>query len=432
MPFDTVNNSTKKILSWLHTSSLFNSLSTNEMEQIAPLFKQEHFAPNELIVEEGSNSDSMFIISRGIVAVSKKILPSNNRLLAYLMPGDTVGEIGILENAARSATCTTVSETELLKIDRDNFLSLLNKYPTIAIDLARILARYITTMNVRSKRNKENYKVILICDTSQKGSGFAISKQLTTLLGKKENDAQMLVFDGKSFSIFQTSRQHDIHPVYKEKDKNTKQKKSPSSLLAVAIDSMLNATNKLVIYINETINDNYEILQEMINLVVEVSDNKNSFSSSWEDASIVMRFYAKADHPNEFTEIQSGAEQRLSLTETVTSIYERLEKNHRIGIYLPTISESGDAIADKSYIEKAMNFMGDLFGGATGEWCKGVWKSYEFNKLVNEEVYLIRSYTTKSILEEQLNDVIFFVKTLKEDLRQEAMALEINEKLTLI
>jgi hypothetical protein len=75
--------------------------------------------------------------------------------------------------------------------------------------------------------------------------------------------------------------------------------------------------------------------------------------------------------------------------------------------------------------------MGRIFGGATHEKVQGVWNSQETG-LVGETIHLVRSYCSQPALDKHMGEVVDYVETLKQELQQEAMALEVNQKLMLI
>ncbi|MDW8287285.1 MAG: hypothetical protein RMJ89_04360 [Flammeovirgaceae bacterium] len=78
-----------------------------------------------------------------------------------------------------------------------------------------------------------------------------------------------------------------------------------------------------------------------------------------------------------------------------------------------------------------MKFLAERFGGATSKQAQGVWNSQQAG-LVGEQVFIVNTYVTQNALRKYLDEVVDYVKNLKEELKQEAMALEINKKLTLI
>jgi hypothetical protein len=83
------------------------------------------------------------------------------------------------------------------------------------------------------------------------------------------------------------------------------------------------------------------------------------------------------------------------------------------------------------YVKETMDFLGSIFGGATSNQAQGVWNSDD-SGLVNETIHIVRSYVTESDMDKYLPDVLEYVEKLKAELRQEAMAVEVNQKLLLI
>jgi hypothetical protein len=75
--------------------------------------------------------------------------------------------------------------------------------------------------------------------------------------------------------------------------------------------------------------------------------------------------------------------------------------------------------------------MGKHFGGATSNQAEGVWDSEEAG-LVNEVVYIVRSFVTQEEMNEHLDAVLAYMAELKEKLQQEAMAVEVDRKLMLV
>jgi hypothetical protein len=136
--------------------------------------------------------------------------------------------------------------------------------------------------------------------------------------------------------------------------------------------------------------------------------------------------------------LPSPAEQRLDnlpgpLAQAAQGLADRLGRTHQIGIYVPTtlgVNQSADTLACLA-LRETLAFMGQLFGGATSNQAQGIWGS-EAAELVSETIYIVKSYVTQCDLDRHLPAVIEYVESLKHELKQEAMALEVNQKLMLI
>jgi CRP-like cAMP-binding protein len=97
-----VNDS--KVLRGLNGTALFKNLPDEVLINISKKAGLEAYNPEDIIVWEGEPSDRLFIIINGIVTI-KKVIPNHpDKVFAYLLPGSTFGEVGILENKPRSAT----------------------------------------------------------------------------------------------------------------------------------------------------------------------------------------------------------------------------------------------------------------------------------------------------------------------------------------
>jgi HlyB family type I secretion system ABC transporter len=83
------------------------------------------------IVREGDPADAFYVVASGR-ARALKAGPGGQELpLTILRPGDTFGEMGLLDGARRTATVRASSDVSLLKMDGTVFQALLRTYPEI-------------------------------------------------------------------------------------------------------------------------------------------------------------------------------------------------------------------------------------------------------------------------------------------------------------
>jgi len=96
------------------------------------------YPPGEIIIEEGTHGTSAFIILSGTAEVFKK---SGDReiTLATLGVGQVFGEMGLIEDRARSASVRSRSELRVHIIDRDHFNQLLPTKPAVLIPIMKSL-----------------------------------------------------------------------------------------------------------------------------------------------------------------------------------------------------------------------------------------------------------------------------------------------------
>jgi CRP/FNR family transcriptional regulator, cyclic AMP receptor protein len=95
----------------------------------------ETFQDGQVIFEEGSNGDWIYVVDEGEVEISKKV-GGQRIVVETLDEGDVFGEMAYIDKEPRSATATAKGTAVVGIIDRDFFDSEFNK---ISADFQKIL-----------------------------------------------------------------------------------------------------------------------------------------------------------------------------------------------------------------------------------------------------------------------------------------------------
>lgn len=91
---------------------------------IAESSQIKSFKLGEVLFNEGDEADSLHLIRKGSVSVSKR-LGGRSVVLNYVATGNYVGEMGLVSNAPRSATVTAAVACETIQIDGSAFKNLM-------------------------------------------------------------------------------------------------------------------------------------------------------------------------------------------------------------------------------------------------------------------------------------------------------------------
>lgn len=108
-----------------------------------------------------------------------------------------------------------------------------------------------------------------------------------------------------------------------------------------------------------------------------------------------------------------------------------IELSSSVKIYVPSTIDIDQTFDNAEIIDNTLKFLCLEFGGATASKAVGNWLVAP-NELVKEDITLVLSYTTQDQLEKSINKVIEFCQKMKLDLRQQAIAIEVNNKLYLV
>lgn len=91
---------------------------------------------NEVIFRQGDPADNMYAVRDGSVGIFLNYGASDEKKLTELVSGQYLGEMGLLENAARSATAVSLSDDTVLEIISDqDFHSFFDGNPELILDL---------------------------------------------------------------------------------------------------------------------------------------------------------------------------------------------------------------------------------------------------------------------------------------------------------
>jgi CRP/FNR family cyclic AMP-dependent transcriptional regulator len=127
----------------LERNRLFRGLSAATIQQIAALAIRRPYEPDALVFSQGDPGDSLYGVVTGKVRISASTREGKEMFLNIMEPGDTFGEIALLDGNPRTATATTTATCELMIIPRGQFLALLQREPTVAIHLLQLLCQRI-------------------------------------------------------------------------------------------------------------------------------------------------------------------------------------------------------------------------------------------------------------------------------------------------
>lgn len=105
--------------------------------------------------------------------------------------------------------------------------------------------------------------------------------------------------------------------------------------------------------------------------------------------------------------------------------------NCRISIYIPSTMNVNEKTDNKKYVVLISKWMSKIFGGCTAYKATGTWLS-DASGLVNEDVTIVYSFTDEKTLKNNESFLINICEWLKKEMRQEAISLEINNKLYFI
>ena len=108
-----------------------------------------------------------------------------------------------------------------------------------------------------------------------------------------------------------------------------------------------------------------------------------------------------------------------------------IELSSSVRVYVPSTVDTDVAVDTSEYVTAAQTLLADAFGGATAFAAIGCWVSPHAG-LVREAVTIVQAHATEAALFANVDSVLAFAEKMKAELVQDAVAIEINNKLYLV
>lgn len=448
---------------------IFRELNEAQIKEVSMMLKERRYQRDDVILWQGQTSDFVFFIKSGIVEISRfsgqPSQPTENaKVIAYLKQGDTLGEINAVNvSSTTTATATAKSTVDALLLKKADFLALLYRYPSVAVELTRLVAQRLATTVARSTTSR----LCLIVefpgvDAMLLGSTVAltlgkVTQRRTAYTEQPDPDRAIRRFKPKpdthilnhegGFDVYVSSSAAGLPPTLRATlalDQLSSKYEHivmtvPAEHTEIIYTLIPNADQIILVATPEP--DKWaEVEKFNAELRKEINPEKVTIFTAivrQETAQKDLPAPAQVDFDLPFT-LRPPAPAELRADNVPTEIgvmakglADRLGRTNQISVFIPTTIDVNTSADTKPYVDRTLAFLGERFGGATSSEARGVWNSAEAG-LVGENIYIVRSYATQGDLNNYLQDILNYVDTLKQELRQEAMAVEINQKLLLI
>jgi sulfate permease, SulP family len=119
----------------------FSREHTKRMEAYLEQLKLE---PDDILVNEGDDSDALYFIETGQVTVYVHAKNNNRVRLQTLSPGTLVGEVGFFLDSPRSASVIADRRTVAYRLSRSAMLTMQENDPELALAFKDLIIRLVS------------------------------------------------------------------------------------------------------------------------------------------------------------------------------------------------------------------------------------------------------------------------------------------------
>ena len=191
----------------------FPGIKPAEVEELISNCRVQSYEQGKVLCRENATEDIFYMILDGEVQVTKLVNNTENRLLNTLSPGDFFGEMGLIHNAPRAATVTTLTPVIVLELDKQGFDRVLKNSASVSLAMVREISHRlrendqmaIEELRVRAGELAQAYQKLAEQELARRDFLTNVAHELRTPLMSASGYLQLLQKGAMSGGQLQTA-----------------------------------------------------------------------------------------------------------------------------------------------------------------------------------------------------------------------------------
>jgi cAMP-dependent protein kinase regulator len=147
----------------LRHSSILSAIPGPERAELIARFKAQRFEPAAVLVNQGEEASSLYLIASGGVQVRSREADGDRVVLAELGAGEVVGEISLVLRRPATAEVVAIHPTVALTLTREEFHEAIREHPSLLRELYEVaIQRDEETRSIVAQRAEDATEIILL------------------------------------------------------------------------------------------------------------------------------------------------------------------------------------------------------------------------------------------------------------------------------
>jgi CRP-like cAMP-binding protein len=145
------------IIETLRKTQIFQNLSDEQLEIVAPLCRQVHCLSGKVFFSEGEDASDVFVVLDGEVALEVELFMGDHirpkRLVVEKVDkNDTFGWSALVEPRLMTTTARCTRDVDIIAINGDDLKVLMEKHPEIGLIIMENVAKIVRERLVHTRQ----------------------------------------------------------------------------------------------------------------------------------------------------------------------------------------------------------------------------------------------------------------------------------------
>src|SRR6267142_1457313 len=174
---------------FLRASDLFENQPEEVLKAVLVQGQLQEYGPGEVVFRQGDEGDRVYIVKSGALEVLASPTDAAEPIpVAYLGPGEVLGELALLTGSPRSASARVPERAELFTVDKAVFLDLMKTLPAFSRNLCLVLAKRLEATTLKMPRGSKQLQGNL--------RFFDLATVIQTLIGSHQTGTLAVTQEG--------------------------------------------------------------------------------------------------------------------------------------------------------------------------------------------------------------------------------------------
>ncbi|HKW96468.1 MAG TPA: Crp/Fnr family transcriptional regulator [Bryobacteraceae bacterium] len=121
--------------------ALFSGLNAGEIQSVAQLLIEKHYAPGEMLFWEGEQCAGMFLVAQGEVKIFKTSSSGRELVIGLQSAPSSVAELPLFDGGPYPASTRAVGDVIVYFINKADFQQLCRRHPDITLKILATVGR---------------------------------------------------------------------------------------------------------------------------------------------------------------------------------------------------------------------------------------------------------------------------------------------------